>query len=306
MRKYSAYFILGCIVSFFGLLGAADAEKISFYYEFRPDATYRISWDMENDMTTEFKGDVPEEYAQIPMMMPSVKSISRMEMEQKFGSPDEAGTIPFEAKFVDYDVKTFMGGQEMQLPAEMRQTIKESMMQMKMAGKMTRRGKLVEFHVSGIEDIPGFSSDEMKKIYSFIPEFPEKELSAGDDFTYSFESPLEWGSGELAVKGEMSSINYYHLREIREGAAYFDVKIDYQMTMKSGKQESSSMKGSGSGNAVYDIDKHFFMKMDMEGDFSVVMDFPLAQKGDPNQETAMPQIVSKMKMLMKMTTTISE
>ncbi len=306
MRKYSVYFVLGCIAAFSVLLGAADAKKISFYYEFRPDATYRISWDIENDITPEFKGDVPEEYAQIPMMMPSIKSISRMEMEQKFGSPDEAGLMPFEAKFIDYNMKNFMSGQEMQLPAEMELTLRKSMMQMKMSGKMTRRGKLVEFDVSGTEDIPGFSSEEMKKIYSLIPEFPERELSAGDDFTYSFTAPLELGRGELAVKGEMTSINYYHLKEIREGAAYFDMKIDYQITMKSEKEESTAIKGSGIGHAVYDIEKHFFMTMNMEGDLSIVMDFPLEQQEDQKKGTGAPQIMSKMNMVTKMTTTLME
>ncbi len=306
MKSSKSLLITFTIIALSISIHAAEApKKINFYYEFRPDATYKMTTEMENDITMELEGEQSDKEALALQQMQNMKQIVGIDTEQKFGAADESGYLPFDAKIVDYRTKVFMGGMEMSIPPESVKMIKDMMMQMKWNGKMTRRGKIVDLNVSGIEDVPGFSKEDMKKIFSYFPEFPEKELSIGEDFSYSITQPFEMGQGEEAIKAEINVTYHYRLKEIKEGAAYFDVKTDFQMAAVSGKSENMELKGSGKGYGVFDVERHFFMSANQDADFTIITDIASGEKGE-GEASKTSQMIMKVKSLTNMTMTISE
>lgn len=301
-----AYAIVSCAILTFSLTisAAADPGKINFFYEFRPDATYKMTTEMENDIDIDFKGEELDEEQMRFMQLGSMKQIVGIDTEQKFGAPDENGHLPFDVNVKDYRTKMLMGGMEIPMSPETLKMMKETMMKMKWNGKMTRRGKIVDLFVSG-ESIPGLSQEDLKKIFSYFPEFPEKELSIGDDFTYSLSQPFEFGRGEEAIKAEIDVIRHFHLKEIREGAAHFDVKTEFSLAAVSAKSENMNVVGSGKGYAVFDIERHFFMSMNQDGDFTLTADKPSGKKGEKGKEKPV-QMIMNVKSKTEMTMTISE
>lgn len=306
-KSKSLWVIFAIIALFISVYAAESPQKLDFYYEFRPDATYKMTAEIENEITMEFKGEELDEEALMLQQMQNLKQTMGIDMEQKFGEPDKEGHLSFEANIVDYRTKMFSGGMEISMPPETVKMIKDMMMQMKWNGKMTRKGKIVDLNVSGIEKIPGFSKEDIKKIYSIYPEFPEKKLKVGDDFTYSIIEPFEFGQGEQAIKAEIDITYHYHLKEIKEGTAYFDVKTDFQMAGVSGKSESMEIKGSGKGYSVYDIERHFFMNISQDGDFTVIASRTAEKKSEGEEKESEPfQMIMKVKSIVNMTMTIFE
>ena len=283
----------------------ASQQKMNFFYEFRPEATYKMTAKVESDFTMEFLGEELDEEMMMMSQMRNMKQLVDIDTEQKFGKPDEKGHLPFDVKVVDFKTKMFMGGMEMPLPPETSSRMKDTMMKMQWGGKMTKKGKIVDLFVEGADNMPGFSKEDMKKIFSIFPEFPEKELSVGDDFTYSVTQPFEFGQGKEALKAEIDVTYHYHLKEIREGAAYFDVKTDFQMVAASASSESMKIKGTGKGYGVFDIERHFFMSMNQEGDFTIIADMTSKMKGEKKGSEPVEMII-KVHSKSDMTMTISE
>jgi hypothetical protein len=260
---------------------------------------------IENDMAMEIKGEQLDEEMMMMSQMQNMKQLVDIDTEQKFGKPDEKGHLPFDVKVVDFRTNMFMGGMEMPMSPETLSRMNETMMKMQWNGKMTRKGKIVDLLAAGADNMPGFSKEDMKEIFSAFPEFPEKELSVGDDFTYSVTQPFEFGQGEEALKAEINVTYHYHLKEIREGAAHFDVKTDFQMAAASASSENMEIKGTGKGFGVFDIERHFFMNMNQEGDFTVTADMTSKTKG--KEKKAEPvRIIMKIHSKADMTMTISE
>ncbi len=283
----------------------ASQQKINFFYEFRPDATYKMTTKAENDMAMEIKGEQLDEEMMMMSQMQNMKQLVDILTEQKFSKPDEKGHLPFNVKVADFQTKMFIGGMEMPMSPETSRMMKETMMNMQWSGKMTRRGKILDLSIEGAGNMPGFSKDDMKEIFSTFPEFPEKELGVGDGFRYSVTQPFEFGQGEQALKAEIDVTYHYHLKEIKEGAAYFDVKTDFQMAATSASSENMEIKGTGKGYGVFDIERHFFMSMNQEGDLTVIADRISKMKGE-RKEVEQARMIMKVHSKADMTMTISE
>ena len=260
--ELALYFILSsCIVY---------AQEVTPSFKYSPERTYEITHDKTSDITMVFKGDTVMENkmkaagASFPLNM---KSESHFISLTKTGKRDSLTfETPVNIIIKDFRSNRSINDQIVNTPI----TNQDSLL----TGKLLKSG-VIYIDTAGIG-----RSKYRKTIISMFNSlrnqvsYPNKAMKPGDLFTQNI--PLSVPVPVPGSKPVLAQIQIvYHLKEISNNKAYFDVDMAMQSDDDISKTKEVTT-GKGSGKLVYDIKENFILSyvtniqltMDMQMDLS--------------------------------------
>jgi len=275
--------LLACL--FIATIAAKAQKEVLFKIKYLPNHTYSSVTTMNMNIEMNYNGDsaavnkLKASGMKMPMLMQMEIAMNSAIKTDAYNAKKE---IPFTLNLQVPQPKMTMNGNALPIPGSATTQV--------ITGKYNTDDKLEVESLSGKTMTDSAKTAIMKSIEAIQGnvEFPKTPMKVGDTFTQDIpmKMPIPGFTDNLTIK------TTYKLVSIENGKANFDMNF----LMNSGEAKSAfNMKGTGTGQFVYDIANNYAVNMHENIDMSYTTSMPqqnMSMKGS-------------MKMLMSQQTTFS-
>ncbi len=241
-------------------------QTLKFSVKYLPMQNYATSFKMDMDMnmniTDESIINAMKAAGQPSSMLMKIGMATVFDLATKAQNANK--DIPFAIAYNDVTMTGSMNGQTLPLPDA-------GLKGLSFLGHYSDKTKKV-----GIDGIEGGSLDEAKKAAAEAQlaqifnqySFPDTTLKIGDKFVQDVPMTVPTAAGNADVMTKIT----YTLKEIKANQAIFDLSQVVDMSVNIPQANGDMvMKGTGTGNMVYDVASKFPVKTDITIDFTFKM-----------------------------------
>lgn len=230
--------------------------------------------------------DAPADYQKsFAFWTDRMKGTDRIEMIQVLTTTREAegdGHLPFHRQVARYGLEMSQRGGTTEAGPDLIKAVQS----MAWEGKVDARGNMVEIkEVAGPESRTEVESLSFPILDSLSPRLEgTRDLRPGESFTEVARIPMP---SRLAIKGlenlAIRMTRVFTLREIRGREAVFDVTVTDEIdpaTSPTEPRTACTLKGSGKGEAVFNLDDGIFTSGTMPAAITIDIEAPLRRLPD--------------------------